>query len=124
MTCADFETAIDGLLESTDIPYAIKVTGHFTSMTTRSEERQEPPYRPLADVLANQIVFNLSDVEATMVGFRLPDYMAQSNAAGYHFHAITDDLAAGGHVLDCQTGEVTVEIDRIDSWQVDLTGTD
>ena len=121
MSCADFQTAIDELLVSTNLPYAIKVEGQFTSLTTRSEERQDPPYEPLTDVLANQIVFNLSDVDATFVGFRLPDYMANSNSAGYHFHAVTDDLTAGGHVLDCQTGDVTVELDRIDSWQVDLS---
>lgn len=122
MTCADFETAIDGLLESIENPYAIKVVGEFASLTTRSEEPQAKPYPPLSDVLANQIVFNLSEVEATLVGFRLPDYMANSNTSGYHFHAVTDDLEAGGHVLDCQTGAVSVEIDAIDSWQVDLTG--
>lgn len=125
MSCADLQTAIDGILDSTDNPYAIKVSTTFSSLTTRSEERQDPPYQPLADVLENQIVFELSDVEATFVGFRLPDYMANSNSAGYHFHTVTEDLTAGGHVLDCQTaGETTVEIDEIESWQVDLTGSD
>ncbi|CAN5829625.1 hypothetical protein BH23CHL2_BH23CHL2_13940 [soil metagenome] len=46
--------------------------------------------------------------------------MAGSNAAGYHFHAITRDENAGGHVLDCQTADVTVEIDAIDSWRVEI----
>ncbi len=125
LSCSDLEAAIDGLLDSVDEPYALKVEGRFTSLTTRSEERQEPPYIPLADVLENQIVFDLGEVDAILVGFRLPDYMANSNAAGFHFHALADDNASGGHVLDCQTaGEISVEIDEIDSWQVDLHSDD
>ncbi|MEZ4522309.1 MAG: acetolactate decarboxylase [Thermomicrobiales bacterium] len=124
MACSDLQAAIDGLLESTEIPYAVKVEGAFSSLTTRSEERQEKPYAALSDVLANQIEFNFTDVSATMVGFRLPDYMANSNSAGYHFHALTEDREAGGHVLDCRTTNAVVEFDMIDFWQVDLTGDD
>ena len=88
--------------------------------STRSEDRQTAPYQPLADVLAGQVEFPLESVTATMVGFRLPEYMAESNAAGYHFHALTEDRGAGGHVLDCETTNVTVELDTIDAWKVDL----
>jgi acetolactate decarboxylase len=75
---------------------------------------------PAVTVLEGQVEFPLEQVTATMVGFRLPDYMAESNAAGYHFHAVTEDRDAGGHVLDCQTADVTVELDAIDTWQVEL----
>jgi acetolactate decarboxylase len=121
MSCAVLQSAIDALID-TSAPYAIKVEGSFTMLLTRSEEAQEPPYQPLATVLEGQIEYRLEDVEATMAGFRLPDYMANANSAGYHFHALTDDEQAGGHVLDCQTASVTVELDAIESWQVDLTG--
>ena len=120
LSCADLQASIDAELDSVEAPYAIKVAGDYRSMTTRSVERQQAPYAKLADVLEGQIVFELQDVSATMVGFRLPEYMAGSNAAGYHFHALTDDLAAGGHVLDCEATSVIVEIDDIDAWRVDL----
>ncbi len=123
MSCAGLQAAIDGLID-TSTPYAIKVKGEFSTLLTRSEEAQVPPYAPLADVLAGQIEFQLEEVDATIAGFRLPDYMAESNAAGYHFHAITEDEQAGGHVLDCQTTNVIVDIDEIDSWQVDLVGSE
>jgi acetolactate decarboxylase len=123
LSCADLQTAIDGLID-TSAPYAVKVEGQFATLVTRSEERQTPPYAPLEEVLQGQIEFQLDDVTATMSGFRLPDFMANANAAGYHFHAITEDRQAGGHVLDCQTSNVSVEVDAIDSWQVDLVQAD
>lgn len=121
MSCADLQTAIDGLID-TGMPHAVKVEGTFALLQTRSEEAQEPPYAPLDEVLEGQIIFDLTNVEATIAGFYLPDYMANANAAGYHFHAITADKQAGGHVLDCQTSSITIEFDRLDSWQVDLSG--
>ena len=119
LSCTDLQTAIDLQLDSLDTPYAIKVAGEFSAMTTRSENRQEKPYAALAEVLEDQIIFELQDVTATMVGFRLPDYMAGSNATGYHFHALTDDLTAGGHVLDCEASSVVVEVDDIDAWIIE-----
>jgi acetolactate decarboxylase len=119
MSCTDLQTEIDRLLD-TDAPYGVKVSGEFSTLLTRSVNDQTPPYQLLVDALEGQIEFRLEEVTATMVGFRLPDYMAESNAAGYHFHAITDDQRAGGHVLDCQTDDVLVELDTIATWQVEL----
>ena len=33
------------------------------------------------------------------------------NVAGYHFHFITQDRSAGGHLLECQVESATVGID-------------
>jgi acetolactate decarboxylase len=119
MNCAELQAAIDRLVD-VDTPYAIKVSGQFATLLTRSEKPQTTPYQPLAAALKGQIEFHLEQVTATMVGFRLPDYMGEANVAGYHFHALTDDHHAGGHVLDCQTARVTVALDTIDNWQVEL----
>jgi acetolactate decarboxylase len=119
MSCTELQTGIDRLLDA-DAPYGVKVSGDFSTLLTRSVDSQTPPYQPLADALEGQVEFRLEQVTATMVGFRLPDYMAESNAAGFHFHALTEDERAGGHVLDCQTANVVVELDTIDTWQVEL----
>lgn len=80
-------------------PLAIRVEGRFTAMRTRSVPRQEKPYRPFAEVTATQPTFDLGAVEGTMIGFRFPAGMSALNAEGYHFHFITADRRAGGHVL-------------------------
>jgi len=67
--------------------------------------------QPSQKLWANQTVFNLINVEATIVGFRLPSYMDGVNVAGYHLHFITDDKNAGGHLLDCTVRDATIEID-------------
>ena len=53
-----------------------------------------------------------------MVGFWLPAVLADVNAAGFHFHALTKDETAGGHVLGCEALEVRVEIDRADELRI------
>jgi len=47
-----------------------------------------------------------------MVGFRVPDYAGKLNVPGYHFHFLTADHHAGGHVLACRIQSGKVEIDH------------
>lgn len=120
LSCTDLQTRIDGLIDDADAPVAISVEGSFGFVHTRSVEPQEEPYPTLEDALAGQIEFELLNVDGTIVGFRLPEYMAGANATGYHFHFIDDDHTSGGHVLDCETESVEIFYDEIDSWQVEL----
>jgi acetolactate decarboxylase len=110
-SCQTLLTAIEQRLPSRDLPYAIRLAGSFSMLQTRSVPAQSPPYRPLAEALRDQVVFMLEDVDATMVGFWLPQVLQNVNASGFHFHAITSDHHAGGHVLDCESVDLTVDID-------------
>ena len=122
--CEQLKAQLDSLLPTKNIPYAIKISGTFNTMQTRSVPRQEKPYQTLPEVLETQPVFDFQDVEGVMQGFRLPSYMEVVNAPGYHFHFIIADRTAGGHVLDCQLQKGTVEIDHTDEWRVVLPGDD
>ena len=46
--------------------------------------------------------------------------MGNANAPGYHFHFLTADKKAGGHVLECQAQNVNVEIDYTSEWRAQL----
>jgi acetolactate decarboxylase len=120
LTCEELKQQIDSVLSSENLPYAVKVTGSFTTMNTRSVPPQQKPYQPLTEVLETQPTFDLQDVVGTMAGFRLPGYMDVINAPGYHFHFINREMTAGGHVLDCLAEQVTVEIDQTGDWEVVL----
>ena len=54
----------------------------------------------MADVLADQSVFDFEDEPGTIVGFRFPDFGEGVEIAGYHLHFISADRTWGGHVLD------------------------
>jgi acetolactate decarboxylase len=99
---------------------AVRVDGDFELVRARSVPRQTPPYRPLTEVIADQHVYELSDVRGTLVGFRFPEYSGALEISGYHLHFISEDLARGGHVLDCRTRAVTAQLDPSTDLHVEL----
>lgn len=111
-SCETLRAAIRRRFRSETVPYAIKVTGLFSTLETRSVPPQEKPYPPLDEALKQQVTFDHFFVEATMAGFWMPEVLGNVNATGFHFHALTKDEDAGGHVLDCEAASVTVAIDR------------
>ena len=104
--------------------YAVRVAGRFARLTVRSVPRQALPYPPLDQVVAErQQVRELTNVQATLVGFLLPDTIAPLMPAGFHLHALTDDLAAGGHVLDFDLAGGRIEMDQTPALHVLLPPT-
>ena len=91
---------------------AIRVDGHFDRVKTRSVPRQRKPYPPLVEVVENQPTFELRNVQGSLVGFRFPHYAQGINVAGYHFHFITEDRSAGGHILDCRLARGELRVDH------------
>ncbi len=112
--------AIDERLPSKNLLYAIKVTGIYDELTTRSVPAQERPYPPLVDVVANQTTFDLAGNSGTMVGFRLPAYLSALNATGYHFHFVNDARTQGGHVLELGAAKLRVEVDVCQGLEMSL----
>jgi acetolactate decarboxylase len=96
---------LDELMPAGATSCAIRLDGRFEWVRARSVPRQSPPYRPLAEVVGEQRVFELREVEGTMVGFRFPDYAEGIEVAGYHLHFIDADRARGGHVLDSRAAD-------------------
>jgi len=102
---------LDGLLPSKNIFYAIKIDGVFSRVKTRSVPKQDKPYQPLLEVVKNQPTFEFSNVSGTIVGFWSPEYVTGLNVPGYHLHFITRDLKSGGHVLEYEPVDVSIQID-------------
>lgn len=110
-------------LPSQNFPYAIKITGKFSFIKTRSVPRQSRPYPSLAEAAKRQKVFEFRDEDGVIVGFFHPKYLAGINVSGYHFHFLTADRRAGGHLLDCRIKQARMELGRIDDFQLHLPGT-
>jgi acetolactate decarboxylase len=116
----DLLAEIDRRLPEGTPSAAIRIDGRFEMVKARSVPRQDPPYRPLTDVVAEQKVFELSGAEGTMMGFRFPEYAEGIEVSGYHLHFITADRARGGHVLDSRTAAVEVRLDPSTELHVEL----
>jgi acetolactate decarboxylase len=99
---------------------AVRLDGRFELVRARSVPRQEPPYRPLTEVVADQHVFELREVEGTMLGFRFPAYVEGIEVAGYHLHFISADRSRGGHVLDSRSSGLRARLDPSDDLHVEL----
>ena len=80
----------------------MRIDGEFELVRARSVPRQLPPYRPLAEVVADQHVFELRDSTGTLVGFRFPDYAAGLEVDGYHLHFITADRDRAATCSTCR----------------------
>lgn len=99
---------------------AVRIDGRFEFVKARSVPRQEPPYRPLTEVVGEQQVFELTDVDGTMLGFRFPEYAEGIEVAGWHLHFISEDRSRGGHVLDCRIETAHVQLDPSGELHVEL----
>ena len=99
------QAALDELPFSASRVLAVRIDSRFQSIQIRSEPKQIPPYRPLAEVIKEQqVVHTLTSVDGTLIGFRFPAAASSVNVAGWHFHFLTSDKARGGHVLTLTTG--------------------
>ena len=99
---------------------AVRVDGEFTDLAVRSVEKQEPPYRPLREVIAHQHETRLADARGTIVGFRFPDAIAGVEVPGHHLHFISDDRRMGGHVMSVTLRSGTIAVDPCDELHVEL----
>lgn len=113
MNYEQLKQSLDSLLPTKNLFYAIKIEGVFKYIKARSVSRQNKPYPSFTDVINNESVFEFNNIRGTLVGFYCPEYTSGINVPGYHFHFITEDKKAGGHLLECEIQDVKVEIDYI-----------
>jgi acetolactate decarboxylase len=99
---------------------ALRVDGRFARVRARSVPRQRPPYRPLAEVVAEQSVFELPPGDGTLVGFRFPPAAGGVEVAGDHLHFLSRDRRAGGHVLELELASGRLSVDPVSELHVEV----
>jgi len=107
---AEVTGAIDRRIKSPNLIYAIRITGRFAELHTRTVMEQQRPYPPLTQATEGQAQTRFSDETGVLVGFRTPRFQQGISVAGYHLHFLNDDRSEGGHVLDfiLDHGDVSV----------------
>jgi acetolactate decarboxylase len=117
------EMLIDTAVPNKNLFYAIRITGQFSSINTRSVPAQNKPYLPLKEVTSNQPEFDMNNVFGTIVGFRCPPYVNGINVPGYHFHFINGERTRGGHVLGFEIIDGRCDIDILEQFFLRLPDT-
>jgi acetolactate decarboxylase len=107
---ADATAQIDSLIGSQNLMYAIRISGRFSEVVTRTVMAQTLPYPPLIEATKGQAETRFTAAVGTLAGFRLPDYDQGISVAGYHLHFLDDHRGRGGHALDFQISHGDVRI--------------
>lgn len=123
LTKAGFEAEVDRLVGNPNLFAAVRFTGQFERVETRTVFCQCQPYPPMLDVVKKQPTFAMESVTGTMVGFRTPAYMQGVNVAGYHVHFLTEDRTRGGHVTEYKVTRGLLEVATISDLDIRLPRT-
>jgi acetolactate decarboxylase len=115
--------AVAAMLPSENMFHAVRIEGRFDYVKTRAVAKQDKSVG-LEAAAREEPIFEFHDVEGTIVGFFTPDYLRGVNVPGYHLHFITADRAAGGHMLDCRTKDVTIKIHHTPEFELGTPGTE
>jgi len=116
----ELEKFLETKLISNNLYYAIKIYGKFDFIKARSVPKQNKPYPKLIEASKQQGVFEYNSTIGYLIGFWFPDYMQDINVPGFHLHFISDDKTKGGHLLNCKTDNIKIEISNISGFQIIL----
>jgi acetolactate decarboxylase len=108
---ADLTGRLDGLRDSANVFVAIRLRGVFERIRYRVACKAEPGM-DLVSATNSQATFDLENVAGTLVGFWTPSYARTINVPGYHLHLLSDDHRHAGHVLELQSRELSLELQR------------
>lgn len=94
--------------------HIVRVDGEFDKVRARSESPLRSQHVELREILpGRQKDFEFDSIRGTIVALYFPDYMDGINAAGWHFHFLSEDRTKGGHVFDLSIRSGTVSFDKI-----------
>ena len=97
---------------------SVEVTGTFRWARTRAPDPSYPPYKDLAEIIADQPSTTLNNIGGDIVGFYTPDFLGELGVPGYHLHFIDESRQFGGHLQDAYLIEGVIKLQRIDEVKV------
>ncbi|HEX3762869.1 MAG TPA: acetolactate decarboxylase [Kofleriaceae bacterium] len=115
---AEFEARLDAWLPGPNRMFALRVHGRFARVVAGASDAQTPPYRPFPEVYREYHLIPRDGVHGTLVGFRMPPVLRDVSKQGYHFHLLSDDRKAGGHVDDEVIEDVEVEAEELHAVEI------
>jgi acetolactate decarboxylase len=122
---SEFFERIETVLPNRNAIYALRISGTFSKMKTRAfPPTQDKPGKPLAQMLDQQRFFEATETKGVMVGFYMPGYLSGINITGLHFHFLSQDRSAGGHVVGLAAQNLVMEITELKDFHLQTLDTD
>jgi acetolactate decarboxylase len=101
--------------------HVVRIDGTFDMVDARSENGLKSHHVELKNILSqNQKAFVFENIKGMLVCLYYPDYMAGINAAGWHFHFVSEDRSLGGHVFNMVVKSGTAILDKISKIEIQL----
>ena len=122
MSFAELQKRCDTLRTSGNIFYAFRADGLFKRIRTRAVKSPREG-ASFADAAKAQGEFPFTDVRGTLVGLWSPGFSSAFSVAGYHFHFLSEDRQMGGHLLDCETGPLQLQMEVLTDFHLALPET-
>lgn len=110
MRRAELSEFVDSLEPSRNYFYAVRITGRFADVVTRTVAKQERPYRPMSEAVGDDTEHHFTNISGTIGGFRTPTYAKGIGIPGCHVHFLDSAHEKGGHVLDYTIDEAIIEL--------------
>ena len=112
-------------LTSKNLFYMLRIDGDFKEVDLRSERCLFKTLSNLDKLLpAIQNKFSLFNTEGSLVASICPSFMDKVTIADFHYHFIDKQRNKGGHVFDLQIDRATVNIQILDSIQIQMFNTE
>jgi acetolactate decarboxylase len=106
-------TLIDHAARSKNLTLAVRITGSFSHVLTRTVSAQQKPYPTLEEASRGETEVTFAQTTGVILGYRTPEFEHSIGVAGYHLHYLDEARASGGHILDFHLDHGTIELMEI-----------
>lgn len=101
--------------------HVVRIDGAFDVVRARSERGFSSQHVELKEILKDrQKDFAFENAYGSLICLYHPDFMQGINAAGWHFHFISEDRTRGGHVFDVSIAEAHVRLKKLSQIRIQL----
>ncbi|MCT2560381.1 acetolactate decarboxylase [Chryseobacterium herbae] len=125
-TVEDLLQKLPEILPSRNRFYAIKIEATFSSLTLGGAVKvDEEDTTGIAAFMKTRPLYKKQNIKGTLVGFYNPGYAGGLDLSPFHFHFLSEDKTAGGHLLDGTFSEtkITVQLDEKNVYEIILPNT-
>lgn len=124
MGLEEVQAKLDTVLDNKSTIYAVALNGQFQWIRTRAPQPSYPPYKSLADIIADQPSSTFNNIGGDIVGFYTPEFLGALGVPGYHLHFIDAARQVGGHLQDAHVQSATVQLQALTEISIHNPGGD